>query len=85
MWTSRTFKSPSGHGYYKCRAPISVGLTRLCFVSDNFLCMVRKSVAFLVDKYDRGATMSSGYGGFYLNFFLLPPAVFFLPMLRLVE
>ena len=44
-----------------------VGLTRLCFVSDNFLCMVRKSVAFLVDKYDRGATMSPGYGGFYLN------------------
>ena len=28
--------------------------------------MVRKSVAFLVDRYDRGVTMSRGYGGFYL-------------------
>ena len=42
-------------------------LTRLRLVSDKFLCMLRKSVAFLVDRYDRGVTMSRDYGGFYLN------------------
>ena len=43
-----------------------VGLTRLCLVSDKFLCMIRKSVVFLVDRYDRNVTMFRGYGGFYL-------------------
>ena len=43
-----------------------VGLTRQCLVSDKFLCMVRKSVGFLVDRYGRSVTMSRGYGGIYL-------------------
>ena len=36
-------------------------------VSGKFLWIVRKSLAFLVDRSDRGVTMSRGYGGFYLN------------------
>ena len=28
--------------------------------------MIRKSVVFLVDRYDRNVTMFRGYGGFYL-------------------
>ena len=43
-----------------------VGLMRLCLVSDKFLCMVRKSVGFLVDRSGRSVTMSRGYGGICL-------------------
>ena len=48
-------------------APISIGLTRLCLVSDKLLCMVSEIVAFLIDRGNRGITMSRGYGGFHLN------------------